>query len=67
MWNDQANYPLSASIVRYIDQRYGRAALRDLLPARFTTAILTRLGVTETDLLTAWRADASIRVTVTID
>jgi hypothetical protein len=67
VWNDQANYPLSASIVRYIDQRYGPAALRDLLPARSTTAILTRLGVAETHLLTAWRADASIRVTVTID
>jgi len=61
VWNDQANYPLSASIVRYIDHRYGRAALRDLLPARSTTTILTQLGVAETDLLTAWRAAGSSR------
>ena len=56
VWNDQANYPLSASIVRYIDRRYGRAAVRDLLSARSTAVILTRLGVSEADLLMAWRA-----------
>lgn len=56
VWNDQANYPLSASIVRYIDRRFGRAAVRDLLTARSTATILTMLGVGETELLTAWRA-----------
>ena len=45
VWNDQANYPLSGSIVRYIDRRYGRAALRSLLTARSSTTILTTLGV----------------------
>ena len=64
VWNDGANYPLSGSIVRYIDRRYGRTALRDLLPARSTTAILTRLGVGEAELLTAWRADPSVRARV---
>lgn len=59
VWNDQANYPLSASIVRYIDRRYGRSALRDLLTARSSSTILTRLGVGEAELLTAWRADPS--------
>ena len=57
VWNDQANYPLSGSIVRYIDRRYGRTALRDLLTARSTTTILTRLNVGEAELLTAWRGD----------
>jgi hypothetical protein len=57
VWSDRANYPLSASIVRYIDRRHGRTALRDLLTARSTTAILTRLGVTEAELLTHWRVD----------
>ena len=57
VWSDQDNYPLSASIVRYIDRQYGRAVLRDLLPARSTAAILSRLGVTESDLIAAWRAD----------
>jgi hypothetical protein len=57
VWTDRANYPLSGSIVRYIDRHYGRAVLRDLLSARSTTTILTRLGVNETELLTAWRAD----------
>ena len=57
VWNDGASYPLSGSIVRYIDRRYGRAAVRDLLTARSTSTILTRLGVGEAELLTAWRAD----------
>jgi len=57
VWSDQANYPLSGSIVRYIDRRFGRATLRDLLTARATSTILTRLGIGEAELLTAWRAD----------
>jgi len=57
VWNDRANYPLSGSIVKYIDRHYGRTALRNLLPARTTTAILTSLGVGEADLLTAWRLE----------
>lgn len=63
VWNDRANYPLSASIVRYIDHRYGRSALRDLLSARSSSTILTRLGVGETELLTAWRANPSSQTT----
>jgi hypothetical protein len=55
VWSDRANYPLSGSIVRYIDRRYGRAALRDLLGARSTATILSRLGVGEAELLTGWR------------
>ena len=55
VWSDGANYPLSGSIVRYIDRRYGRAAVRGLLTARSTSEILTRLGVSEADLLAAWR------------
>jgi hypothetical protein len=58
VWNDGANYPLSGSIVKYIDRRYGRTALRNLLSARSTTAILTTLGVGEAELLAAWRSDA---------
>jgi hypothetical protein len=58
VWSDRANYPLSASIVRYIDRRYGREALRDMLSARSTSAILTRIGVGEAELLTSWRADS---------
>ena len=59
VWNDGANYPLSGSIVRYIDRKYGRTALRDMLTARSTSTILTRLGIGEAELLTAWRADPS--------
>jgi hypothetical protein len=57
VWNDQANYPLSGSIVRYIDRRFGRAALRDLLDAGSTATILARLGIGEAELLSAWRRD----------
>ena len=59
VWSDRANYPLSASIVRYIDHRFGRAALRELLSARSSTTILARLGIGEAELLTAWRADSA--------
>lgn len=59
VWTDRANYPLSGSIVRYIDRRYGRAAIRELLTERSTAMILTRLGVSETELLRAWRAEAA--------
>ena len=38
----RANYPLSGSIVRYIDRRFGRAALRSLLDARSTATILAQ-------------------------
>jgi hypothetical protein len=57
LWADNANYPLSGSLVRFIDRRYGRSVIRDLLPARSSSAILTRLAVGEAELLAAWRAD----------
>jgi hypothetical protein len=64
VWNDGANYAFSGSIVRYIDRRYGRTALRDVLTARSSTAILTRLGVGEAELLSAWRSDPEVRATL---
>jgi hypothetical protein len=57
VWNDPGNYPLSGSIVRYIDRRFGRAAVRDLLNARSTATILGRLGIGEAELLSGWRSD----------
>lgn len=57
VWSDQASYPPSESIVRYIDRHFGRAALRSLLDARSSSTILTRLGIGEAELLTAWRTD----------
>ena len=59
VWSDGANYPLSGSIVRYIDRHFGRAAVRDLLDARTTPTILARLGIDEAALLSAWRTDVA--------
>ena len=56
VWADPGNYPVSGSIVRYMDRRFGRAAVRGLLDARSTATILSRLGISEADLLSGWRA-----------
>lgn len=55
-FSGQLRYDTSASIVRYIESRWGRAMLKRLLPATTNAEILTLLEITETDLLAAWRS-----------
>lgn len=54
----QGGYGAAASIMAYIDARFGRAAVRSLTRARSTAEALTLLGVSEAALLQAWRDSA---------
>jgi hypothetical protein len=55
-WSGRYRYGVSGSLVRYIEARYGRAMLFDLLPAKRQSDILGRLGVTEAELIQSWEA-----------
>ncbi len=55
-WSGRYRYGVCGSLVQYIDQIYGRAALVSLLDATSNQQVLERLGVTEQQLLERWRA-----------
>lgn len=55
LWSGPQRYGYAGSLVRYIDQRYGRTVLRQLLRLSTQTQILAVLGVSEQELLAAWR------------
>lgn len=57
-WSGKLKYGLSGSAVKYIDARYGRTALRDLLPLRNVSEVLRSLGTTEKDFLSEFEAAA---------
>lgn len=57
-WSGKLKYGLSGSAVKYIDTRYGRTALRDLLPLRNVSEVLRSLGTTEEDFLREFEAAA---------
>jgi hypothetical protein len=48
-------YGLSGSMVMYIDNKYGRNKLKELLKFNAVTDILNTLGTSETNLLGVWR------------
>lgn len=54
-WSGPDRYGVSGSLVRYIEQRWGRAKLRELLSATTTPKMLDSLNVTEPALLESWR------------
>jgi hypothetical protein len=54
-WTGKIKYGLSGSVVQYIDQHYGRAKLKALLPLNTKQAILSNLQTTESDFLNNWR------------
>lgn len=54
VWSGQARYALAGSLVAYIEQRYGRKTIVSLLPVNSTTEALSRLGLSERELLDAW-------------
>ena len=54
-WKGQHRYALSGSIVKYIDQAYGRKVLSELMLYSDVNDILSRLGLTEEGLIKAWR------------
>jgi hypothetical protein len=54
----QGGYGAAASIMAYIDRRFGRATVRSLTRAGSTAEALTMLGVSEAALLQGWRDSA---------
>ncbi len=53
-WTGPLRYALSASVVAWIDQKYGRVRLRQLLPLNSLDQLLRSLDTTESDLLRMW-------------
>lgn len=55
-WAGNARYAVCGSLVRFVDQRLGRAGLKRLLAASTNAELLAALGLTEAELLAAWQA-----------
>ena len=54
-WTGKLKYGLSGSVVMYIDSKYGREKLKELLPFSKKAEILAALNTTEADLLNNWK------------
>lgn len=54
-WTGRLKYGISGSLVMYIDQMYGRAVLKQLLPLTKKTEILSVLKITEAVLISDWK------------
>lgn len=54
-WTGKIKYGLSGSVVKYIDQKYGREKLKQLLPLNKNADILSNLKITESELLNQWK------------
>lgn len=55
-WKGKIKYGLSGSVVMFIDAKYGRNKLTELLPFNKKSEILQRLGIDESQLLREWKA-----------
>ena len=55
-WSGRYRYGVAGSMAEFIDLRYGRQTLIDLLPMTTNDQALKRLETTEADFLTAWKA-----------
>jgi hypothetical protein len=53
-WTGRLRYALSGSVVMYIESKYGRAKLKEILPFNKKSGILQSLNITETELLANW-------------
>lgn len=56
VWSGQHRYAMAGSITDYIDKTYGRDVLYDLMSVTTEAVFLDKLGVSEQQLLDAWRA-----------
>lgn len=54
-WTGKLKYGLSGSVIMFIDHRFGRKKIKELLPFTKKTEILSALGLTETELLEEWK------------
>jgi hypothetical protein len=55
IWTGPNRYAFAGSLVRYVDQTWGRATLVRLLPARSSAEALAILHTNEKSLLSGWR------------
>jgi hypothetical protein len=54
-WTGKIRYALSGSLVMFIDHKYGRAKLKELLPLSKKSEVLLALQITESELLDDWK------------
>lgn len=54
-WTGNLKYGLSGSVVMYIDKKYGRNTLKELLPFSKKAELLLRLHTSETELIAGWK------------
>jgi hypothetical protein len=54
-WTGKLRYGLSASVVMFLDKKYGRAKLIELLPFNKKADVLSALKTTEPELLVEWK------------
>jgi hypothetical protein len=54
-WSGRLKYGLSGSVVMFIDYKYGRTRLLDLLSVNNKKELLLQLGTTESGLLEEWQ------------
>ena len=54
-WTGKLKYGLSGSVVMFIDNKYGRTKLIELLPFNKKSDLLSTLKTTEPELLVEWR------------
>jgi hypothetical protein len=55
-WSGQHHYAVAGSITDYIDKKYGRNVLYDLMSVATEADFLDKLGASEQQLLDDWRA-----------
>lgn len=53
-WSGPDKYGVCGSLVRFVEQRWGRGKIKQLLPATTNAEILAALGMTEEELLGVW-------------
>jgi hypothetical protein len=54
-WTGKLKYGLSGSLVLFIDKKYGRIKLKELLKFSKKTDLLSSLNISEPELLTEWK------------
>lgn len=54
-WTGKIKYGLSGSLVMFIDYKYGRTKLKELLPLNKKSEVLLALKTTESELLDKWK------------
>jgi hypothetical protein len=58
-WSGKFRYGVCGSIVRFIDSRQGRPGLLEMLPLKTEAELLGAVGLSEDELLAAWRASVA--------